>query len=140
MNDSSKENTAAEFSRPLFERIGGREPLLRLLRHFYADVRQHNLIGPVFNAHIGDWPSHLEKLADFWSGITGGPARYRGGMPWKHMPLNLEEAHFNAWLGLWKINCQRHLPVREAEDMIGAAEMIGQRLQHILAQAAPPQG
>ncbi|MGJ8653397.1 MAG: truncated hemoglobin [Opitutaceae bacterium] len=46
----------------IFERIGGRAELLHLLRHFYADVRQHELLGPIFNAHIKDWPAHHEKL------------------------------------------------------------------------------
>ena len=51
---------------PLFDRLGGRARLLYLLRHFYADVRQHEDIGPIFSAHITDWPAHLEKIADFW--------------------------------------------------------------------------
>ena len=57
----------------LFARLGGRAPLLQLLKYFYADVRQHAEIGPIFAAHIEDWPAHLEKIADFWSGVTGGP-------------------------------------------------------------------
>ena len=136
-NNSSGKISSANRSQSLFDRIGRREPLHRLLHLFYADVRQHNLIGPIFNTHIQDWPAHLEKLTDFWSGVTGGPARYRGGMPWKHIPLQLKESHFAAWLSLWHINCRRHLSEREAEEMIQAAEMIGQRLRHILAHASP---
>ncbi len=108
--------------------------LLKLLKYFYADVRQHEEIGPIFTAHIDDWPSHLEKIADFWSGITGGPALYAGGMPWKHTPLGLEERHFQAWLGLWQRHCRAHLPATEAEEMIGRAELIGQRLREIISQ------
>jgi hypothetical protein len=36
----------------LYQRIGGREGILNLLRHFYADVRQDPVIGPVFNARL----------------------------------------------------------------------------------------
>lgn len=125
-------------SATLFERLGGRPRLMHLLRHFYADVRQHDEIAPIFAAHIEDWPAHLEKIADFWSGVTGGPARYTGGMPFKHVPLGLEERHFLAWLGLWARHCRAHLAPTEAEELINLAEAIGQRLRHIIAQMAPP--
>jgi hemoglobin len=123
---------------PLYERIGGREGLLELLRHFYADVRQHEEIAPIFAANIEDWPAHLEKIADFWSGLTGGPALYRGGMPWKHVPLKLEEKHFEAWLGLWARTCHAHLSEPEAGELIAVAEKIGQRLRMIIANHSSP--
>lgn len=122
--------------RSLYARLGGRSQLLKLLRHFYADVRQHREIAPIFLAQIEDWPAHLEKIADFWSNVTGGPARYSGGMPRKHFPLRLEERHFEAWLDLWRRNCRAHLPATEAEEMIRAAEEIGQRLRAMIALAA----
>lgn len=117
----------------LFDRIGGRPKLLELLRYFYADVRQHAEISPIFAAHITDWPAHLEKIADFWSGVTGGPARYSGGMPMKHFPLGLEEKHFQAWLGLWHRHCTARLAPAEAGELIAAAETIGQRLRLMIS-------
>ena len=45
----------------LYQRIGGHEGISRLLRHFYADVRQDPLIGPIFNAQIKDWNHHLRN-------------------------------------------------------------------------------
>ncbi len=125
----------------LFDRLGGRTKLLELLRYFYADVRQHAVIGPIFAAKIEDWPAHLEKIADFWSGVTGGPARYGGGMPVKHFPLGLEERHFEAWLDLWRRHCRIRLTPAEADEMILAAESIGQRLRAMIAlHAARPPG
>lgn len=118
----------------LFDRIGGRAALRELVRHFYADVRQHRLIGPVFEDHVEDWPTHIEKITDFWSGVTGGPAHYRGPMPLKHLPLGLEESHFEAWLGLWRRKCRTRLEEREAKEMEAIAEMIGQRLRQIIAR------
>lgn len=123
---------------PLFDRLGGRVRLLYLLRHFYADVRQHHEIGPIFNSHISDWPAHLDKIADFWSGATGGPASYSGPMPLKHINLGLEERHFTAWLDLWQRNCRAHLPPSEAAQLIAIAESIGVRLRQIVAQNALP--
>lgn len=121
---------------PLFVRLGGRPQLMELLKYFYADVRQHREIAPIFAAHIEDWPAHLEKIADFWSGVTGGPARYTGAMPLKHMSLRLEERHFEAWLGLWTRQCRARLAPAEAADLIAAAETIGQRLRHMVG--VPP--
>ncbi len=118
----------------LYDRMGGRPVLLKLLKHFYADVRQHEEIAPIFAAKIADWPAHLEKIADFWSGLTGGPRLYTGGMPWKHVPLRLEERHFLAWLELWRRNCRIYLPADVAEDMIAAAESLGLRLRQIVAE------
>ena len=124
----------------LFERIGGRPGLMELLRHFYADVRQHTEIGPIFMAQIHDWPAHLENIADFWSGVLGGPATYRGGMPTKHFPLGLEERHFEAWLMLWRRHAEARLRPAEAADMIAIAETIGQRLRQMIAlNAGAPQ-
>ena len=117
----------------LYDRIGGRTKLLELLRYFYADVRQQAEIGPIFAAHVADWPAHLENIADFWSGITGGPARYGGGMPMKHFPLGLEERHFDAWLGLWARQCRIRLQPQDADDLIAVAESIGQRLRAMIA-------
>ena len=124
----------------LFERIGGRAAIAQMLRHFYADVRQHQVIGPIFNAQIADWPAHLEKIADFWSGATGGPARYSGPMPQRHFPLGLGLEHFEAWLDLWRRQCRIRFAAPEAAEMIRLAESIGERLQFLIAhnQTPPP--
>lgn len=116
-------------SASLFERLGGRPGLLRLLNHFYADVRQHQVIGPIFNEQIEDWPAHIEKIANFWSQVTGGPAGYGGGMPARHIPLGLREEHFQAWLGLWETNCRIWLDPESAAEMISIANQIGLRLR-----------
>lgn len=121
-------------TKSLFERIGGRAGLMQLLRRFYADVRQHNEIGPIFRAQIHDWPAHLEKIADFWSGATGGPANYSGPMPQRHFPLGLEASHFEAWLDLWRRNCRIWLKSQEADEMIFLAESIGERLRELVGR------
>lgn len=116
----------------LYERIGGREKIAELLKHFYADVRQHKVIGPIFNARIENWPDHLAKIADFWSRVTGGPSSYSGQMPMKHLNLGLAEEHFRAWLQLWDANCHVYLPQPEADEMSKLAQDIGGRLRMIL--------
>jgi hypothetical protein len=41
----------------------------------------------------------------------------------------LSEEHFQAWLGLWDINCRTWLASECAEEMSGLASKIGQRLR-----------
>lgn len=116
----------------LYQRVGGRGGLAILLQHFYADVRQHHLIGPIFNRHIQDWPAHLAKIGEFWARLSGGPSNFAGSLPHKHAPLELAGEHFDAWLGLWEVNCRCYLPPAEAAEMIQLAHMIGRRLKTIL--------
>ena len=114
-------------------RIGGQEVLNNLLRHFYADVRQHQLIGPIFNQEIEDWPAHLVNIGQFWARILGGPSDYSGQMPAKHFPLGLELHHFDAWLTLWDANCLCYLRPQEAGEMSQLAHEIGDRLGRIIS-------
>ena len=95
---------------PLYQRIGGHQGISNLLHHFYADVRQDPVIGPIFNAEIKDWKKHLEIIASFWETLIGGPRTYARPMPMKHLPLHLREEHFQRWLFLWQANCRAQLP------------------------------
>ena len=115
----------------LYYRIG-RENLATLLRHFYADIRQHKLVGPIFNAQIEDWREHLETIQSFWTRMTGGPSQYSGQMPGKHLPLGLKLNHFQVWLQLWEFNCRNYLASAEAQEMIQLAHHIGHRLKRIV--------
>lgn len=87
----------------LFDRIGGRPVLERLLSRFYDRAREDALLGPIFGAHVHDWDSHLQTVVDFWSNQTGGPMLYRGGMG-RHLRLGLQPEHFERWLALWQEN------------------------------------
>jgi hemoglobin len=120
---------------PLFERLGGKDGIARLLRSFYADVRQHREIGPIFLARIHDWPTHIQKITEFWSRVTGGPSTFDGDVPGQHLPLGLERAHFDRWLELWDYNCQRHLKPREAAEMSALAHNIGRRLNQLVGKS-----
>jgi hemoglobin len=117
----------------LYERIGGHKGIAKLLHHFYADVRQHKLIGPIFNQKIHEWPAHEAKITEFWARVTGGPSQYVGPMPEKHFSLNLQPEHFEAWLGLWTANCRIYFKPKEAEEMMGLALEIGKRLKNIIS-------
>lgn len=120
----------------LYARLGRRERLIVLLWRFYADMRQHQLIGTVFDQTIHGWPAHLEKIADFWSDATGGPIRRAGPMPFKHVPLGLAPTHFEGWLDLWRRHCRAHIGGPEADELIAAAESIGERIRWVIERSA----
>jgi hemoglobin len=121
----------------LFDRVGGQPGLLKLLHAFYADVRQHALLGPIFNAHIKNWNAHIAKIAEFWARQTGGPSTYSGGFAAAHLKLGIEPEHFRHWLALWEFNCRRNLSATEAGEMIALAHSLAERLGRIVAGQPP---
>jgi hemoglobin len=112
----------------LYHRLGGHEGILKLIKPFYADVRQHALLGPIFNAQIKNWDAHLANITEFWTVQTGGESRYRGGFARVHLRLGLQPEHFQNWLALWEFNNARALPAREAGEMNALAHELGRRL------------
>ena len=124
-------------SQSLYERIGGHEGLAELLRQFYADVRQHHVLGPIFNERIHDWHAHLAIIEDFWARQTGGPSTYGGGMG-KHLSLPLTPEHFGHWLGLWEFKCRQRLPAAEAAELVALAHQIAAQLQRMMFGGGGP--
>jgi hemoglobin len=82
------------------------EEIAEMVRRFYQDVAQDDLLGPVFNdvAQV-DWVEHLPKLAAFWcralldiEGYSGNPYRAHALV---HHKRPLTPAHFERWLELF---------------------------------------
>jgi hemoglobin len=77
-----------------------------MVRRFYQDVAQDDLLGPVFNeVALVDWGEHLEKLTAFWCRALLGVPGY-GGNPFRaHARIHAQEpftpAHFERWLTLF---------------------------------------
>jgi hemoglobin len=115
-------------AKSLYERLGGHDGILKLISAFYADVRQHAELGPIFKAHISDWPEHLQKITEFWALQTGGTSKYRGGFGAAHFPLGLKPENFRQWLALWEFNNQRHLAPPEAVELTALANELARRL------------
>ena len=55
------------------------EEIAEMVRRFYQDVAQDDLLGPMFNdvAQV-DWAEHLPKLAAFWCRALLGLPGYQG--------------------------------------------------------------
>lgn len=74
-----------------------------LVHAFYARVREDEVLGPVFDAHIGDWDAHLARLVDFWSSVLRRTGRFTGAPMPRHVALpGLTAALFERWLGLFR--------------------------------------
>jgi hemoglobin len=85
--------------------IGISEPYIdRLVETFYARVRLHPHLGPIFNESIGDeWPEHLAKLKRFWTSIALRTGTYRGNPIEVHQAVSAAlPEHFPLWLELFE--------------------------------------
>lgn len=90
-----------------------------LMAHFYARVRQDEVLGPIFNAAVGDWPHHLKHIQSFWAAIVLGQPGFEGNpmiAHRKHLDVMRPE-HFTRWLTLWGESTAALLPPEAAEMM-----------------------
>jgi hemoglobin len=80
--------------------------IAEMVRRFYADVAQDDLLGPVFNdvARV-DWSEHLPKLTAFWCRALLSMPGYQGNPYRQHQAVHdrspFSRAHFERWLDLF---------------------------------------
>ena len=100
-----------------------------LVHTFYARVRQDEVLGPIFNAHIDDWDRHLARLVDFWSAILRRTGRFSGAPMPKHAVLpGLSAELFQRWLKLFRENAVAQSNQAMAAQACEMAERIAQSL------------
>jgi len=86
--------------------LGTSDEIAEMVRRFYSDVTQDDLLGPMFNevARV-DWVEHLPKLTAFWCRELLGIEGYAGNPFQKHAAINdrspFTAAHFERWLTLF---------------------------------------
>lgn len=113
----------------------------RVVTKFYARIRQHAELGPVFAAHIkaGDWPAHEAKIASFWRNGILKERSYSGNPMQKHvMAGNVAPAHFAIWLDLFDEVLQEELDPKTAQAFSALAHRIGRGLKLGLEQIQRP--
>ncbi|MCA8900968.1 MAG: group III truncated hemoglobin [Hyphomonas sp.] len=111
-----------------------------LVDGFYGRVRQDDLIGPIFDAAIGDaWDTHLPKMKDFWSSMALGTRRYAGRPMPAHLKLpGLGAAHFTRWLALFRETLDEIAPNPAAHAFfLDRAARIAHGFQVTIAQMRP---
>lgn len=80
-----------------------------MVRRFYGDVAQDELLGPLFNdvAQV-DWSEHIPKLAQFWKRALLDLPGYEGNPFQQHLHVHQQSPfrpeHFDRWLTLFNEN------------------------------------
>ena len=107
------------------------QQLATLVDRFYAKVRKDEVLGPVFNAAVQDWPEHLEKLSAFWSSVMLTTGRYKGNPMVAHLKHKsaIEPAMFDRWLELWRETASEVLDEAGTAAVAAKAERIAESLQ-----------
>jgi hemoglobin len=116
--------------------------LRQLVDAFYAAVRADDMIGPLFNDAIGDWPRHLAQLSAFWSSVMLTSGRYKG----QPMPAHLKHKSritpemFERWLALWRTTTDRLMRPEDARALQDKAARIAESLSLALFFRLEPKG
>lgn len=114
------------------ESVGGVAAVREVVTAFYTRARADALLGPVFAAHVADWPAHLERVTAFWVTLLGGEpgrAAWRGNLNSAHAGLGVRAAHLGRWLALWDETAREVLPADAAALLSARAAVMGERLR-----------
>jgi hemoglobin len=117
------------------------EDIDRVVAVFYAAIRRHEVLGPVFAAHVADWPTHEAKIAAFWRNAILYERSYDGSPMQAHMRAgNVEPPHFADWLMLFDETLRRTLPADVAAAWSDLAHRIGAGLRLGVENMRPAPG
>ena len=98
----------------------------RLVETFYGKIQTDDLLGPIFNARIADWPAHLARMKAFWRSVLHNSGEFAGNPMLKHLVIpGIELRHFSHWLELF------YQTLREAEPTCEATALVGGRARMI---------
>jgi hemoglobin len=116
--------------------------IAEMVRRFYSDVTQDDLLGPMFNevARV-DWSEHLPKLTAFWCRALLGEAGYQGNPFRAHLLVHTQRpftaAHFDRWLALFHDtvelgwtgpNARRALELAENVARVHSGQLLGRSI------------
>jgi hemoglobin len=101
----------------------------RLVRAFYARIREDALLGPVFNSRISDWEPHLLRMCDFWSSVMLSSGVYHGQPMRMHVTLPVDATHFDRWLQLFEETARELFEPRIAALFVERAKRIALSLE-----------
>ncbi|MEI4473273.1 group III truncated hemoglobin [Frigidibacter sp. MR17.24] len=107
----------------------------RVVARFYAGVRLHPVLGPVFGAHVADWPAHEAKIARFWKNAILMERGYEGSPMAAHLRAgNVRPGMFEPWLALFDRTLAEELAPEAAAAWSALAHRIGQGLRFGLVE------
>ena len=112
-----------------------------VVTEFYACVRLHPGLGPVFAAHVADWPAHEEKISRFWRNAILFERAYDGNPMAVHMAAgDVRAPMFDVWLGLFDSVLRRTLPEATAAAWSALAHRIGRGMRMGVQDRDQPAG
>ncbi|MCB2134875.1 MAG: group III truncated hemoglobin [Rhodobacteraceae bacterium] len=107
------------------------EEIDRVVATFYAAIRVHPGLGPVFAAHVTDWPAHEAKIAGFWRNAILFERSYDGNPLEVHQRAgNVRPGMFDPWLRLFDSVLMRELRPETAAAWSALAHRIGRGLRY----------
>ncbi|SIT00669.1 group III truncated hemoglobin [Paracoccus saliphilus] len=102
----------------------------RVIQVFYAAIRRHEVLGPVFARHVSDWSTHEAKIGRFWKKAILYHPGYDGSPMLAHMAAgDVRAEHFPLWLALFDETLHRILPPEPAAAWSALAHRIGRGLR-----------
>ncbi|MGE0879265.1 MAG: group III truncated hemoglobin [Acidimicrobiia bacterium] len=119
------------------------EQIAEMVRRFYADVAQDDLLGHLFN-HVARvaWSEHLPKLTAFWCRALLGRPGYQGNPFRAHLEVHQRHAftaaHFHRWLSLFHDtvelgwtgpNAQRALDLVHQVARVHSHQLLGESIE-----------
>ncbi|WP_137699546.1 group III truncated hemoglobin [Marimonas lutisalis] len=107
-----------------------RDEIERVVAAFYARVRTHPGLGPVFAVHVDDWPAHEARVADFWANSILHERVYDGNPVAVHRDAgNVRPGMFDTWLALFDHVLAQELRPEQAQAWSALAHKIGRSLR-----------
>ena len=102
----------------------------RVVTRFYARVRAHPVLGPVFAVHVADWPAHEETVARFWRNAILHERVYDGSPMVAHVQAgNVRPGMFGPWLETFDAVLAEELDPETAAAWSALAHRIGRSLR-----------
>ncbi len=145
MKDGPMQDPTSDLPKPSQSHMMQRFPITaaeidQLMKAFYAEIRVHPLLGPVFINAIGkdrlSWQFHEAKIASFWRNAMLMDRGYRGNPMMKHLANSeIKIEHFPIWLDLFRRVASDVLPADRAANISALADRIGRGLSYGLAAA-----
>ena len=118
-----------------------RPEIERVVAAFYARVRDHAALGPVFAAHVTDWTAHEAKIASFWANAILYERVYDGNPLRVHRAAgNVRPGMFEPWLELFDAVLKEELRDDQAQAWSALAHLIGRSLRAGMAMPAKGAG
>ncbi|MCK0142659.1 group III truncated hemoglobin [Aliiroseovarius sp. F20344] len=120
-----------------------RDEIDEVLATFYARIRRHPELGPIFNGHVGttdaEWDTHIALITRFWRGAILREPGYEGNPMRAHMQAgNVRPEHFTPWISLFEDVATDKLPPQTARAWIALVHRIGRGLRMGVEDIARP--